>query len=737
MKGALPGRKKQEAPDPPRRLTTVWGESLDPEHVRDEYPRPRLVRAGHTMLNGYWDYAITKSSERPARFDGKILVPFSPESPLSGVGRQLQPEEYLWYERRVSAPDLCAGDRLLLHFEAVDQCAVVYVNGAEVRRHTGGYLPFTADISPYLTEPCSRALCGRIREEKSAEAVSPMRSASDAAASDDDYDDKASALSSNLSRDSGLGAKTFHSSDGAGESAADASSGHNNDFILTVRVQDFTDTSFHSRGKQKLQPGGMYYTAQSGIWQSVWMEIVPEEYIEDVLFEPLSDLTGVRASVSVHSPGSKDTGGVASCAGASAEGGARTAGEGACGADAGLHPVHVRVYEPTDAYEAGVPRGNVILEREFSSRRFSLSIPEPKLWSPQSPWLYPVEIQMGKDRVESYCAVRKFAVEKNGTGVPQILLNGTTVFLNGLLDQGYWPDGLYTAPADEAYVYDIAQMKALGFNMLRKHAKIECRRWYYHCDRLGMIVWQDMVNGGGNYSALLLTYLPTGLCVPGPLKKREEQEAAEPTLAGRLEYRITGRRDAEGREEFRRECAETVRLLRGYPCIMTWVLFNEGWGQFETKALTEYVRQMDPEHLIDSASGWFEHKTGDFKSVHNYFRKLDVPKDVRVNVLSEYGGYVYHIDEHSVYRKTYGYHTCTSAEEFEESFLKLMTQDVLPLADRGLCGAVYTQVSDIEEETNGLLTYDRRVRKISEDGARKLRRETAAVSQRAAASGTG
>ena len=643
MKGALPHKKEHKEPAPAKALTTIWGEELDPDHVWEDYPRPRLVRNACTMLNGIWSYGFTSGPDRPEQFDGTIVVPFSPESPLSGVNRQLQPDEFLWYERSVPVPAFSAGERCLLHFEAVDQSAVIYVNGREILRHTGGYLPFTADIS---------GLHDREDEE----------------------------------------------------------------FTLTVRVQDLTDTSYHSRGKQKLQPGGMYYTAQSGIWQSVWMEIVPRHYLEDVLFKTQPDLTTIQVTLIEH-------GKEAAQSGCDPDGSAAFYGQGTATAaeEDAPGPMTICVYEPTDNYDGAetLYDAEPILKMKPRELQFTLSIPQPKLWSPATPWLYPVEVRMGEDRVRTYLAVRTFGTAKDADGHMRVLLNGKPVFLNGILDQGYWPDGLYTAPSDDALQYDIEQMKALGFNMLRKHAKIECRRWYYHCDRLGMIVWQDMVNGGGNYSALLLTYLPTGLCVPGPCKRRQNNsrptmngKKRKPSIAERLEYCITARRDPEGREEFRRECAQTIELLRGHPSIMTWVIFNEGWGQFETKAMTDFVRSLDPFHLIDSASGWFEHKTGDFKSVHNYFRKLGVPKDARANVLSEYGGYVCHIENHSVYETTYGYHTCSSAEEFEQSFLHLMTEEVFPLCEQGLCGAVYTQVSDIEEETNGLLTYDRRIRKI-------------------------
>ena len=618
--GALPIGKKEEKSEKVKALTTVWGETLDPENVWQEYPRPRLVRGGCTMLNGYWKYAVTKSKRRPDQFDGRILVPFSPESALSGVSVTLMPDEFLWYEREVGLKELRGGQRCILHFGAVDQCAVVYIDGQKAARHVGGYLPFSVDITPFIK----------------------------------------------LKKDS---------------------------FVITVRVQDYTDTSYHSRGKQKLKPGGMYYTAQSGIWQSVWMETVPERFIEDVYFEAEALLESVRAEISIDSGSSLN--------------------EGAGAGGKSASNICIRVYEPTKNYHAeDRPQGLPVLEVATDKFSLSLKIPDAKLWNPGNPWIYPVEIEFGDDLVQSYFAVRRFTTGADKNGVTRLLLNGEPVFMNGVLDQGYWPDGLYTAPSDEALIYDITRMKALGFNMLRKHAKIENPRYYYHCDRLGMIVWQDMVNGGGDYSALLLTYIPTGICVPGPSKKKPGAAKKSSKIIKKLEYGVTGRKSIAGRREFIKECESTVKLLRGHPSVAAWVIFNEGWGQFDTAELTEYIKELDPGRFVDSASGWFESKAGDIKSVHNYFRKQSVPLDVRAKVISEYGGLVLRVDGHSMHESTYGYHTCKNAREFRRDFRRLLDEEILPLEAEGLCGAVYTQVSDIEEETNGLLTYDRKVCKI-------------------------
>ena len=633
MLHALPKQQKRREKNPAI-LETVWGESLDTNHVLEEYPRPQMVRDNYEILNGYWRYAITRSGKYPKAFDGVILVPFSPESRLSGVSRQLQPDEYLWYERTIDIEDHRQGTRRILHFEAVDQCACVYINGHFAMRHVGGYLPFEVNLTPYLK---------------------PGK----------------------------------------------------NHLRLTVRVQDFSDTSYHSRGKQKLNPSGMYYTAQSGIWQTVWMETVPWQHI--VYTDLAADYDRHQVTLSVHEKNR-----------------------------AGTPWIRVRIYAPRIAGKTDIFREAAgeapIMDKEFGSLKVTLDIPSPKSWTPDAPYLYPVQITSGTDTVFCYFAMRCFSIEKDEDGIPRICLNHENIFLNGVLDQGYWPDGLYTAPADGALIEDISQAARMGFNMIRKHAKLECRRWYYHCDRLGMIVWQDMVNGGSPYVPALLTWLPTLLCVPGPKLRAFRTEPSTPveklfdrkgpglTPDGRLEYLITGRKDPRGRHEFLRECARTLLILRPFPSIMTWVPFNEGWGQFDTELVTEIIRSADPARLIDSASGWFDHRTGDFKSVHNYFRPLTLVRDARAYILSEYGGFIRQVPGHTIGKDAYGYRTYASGEDFEKAIFKLMTGELKPLVKKGLCAAIYTQLTDIEDETNGLLTYDRRVCKLSPQTAARIRR---------------
>ena len=570
----------------PKKLYTPWGEKLDPEHVHEEYPRPQMVRSQWECLNGYWDYAIVSKTQGekmrpPERWDGKILVPFSPEAPLSGVERQLQPGEFLWYHCSLNVEKNGDTKRCLLHFGAVDERCRGYVNGKLVGSHRGGYLPFYWDITDYLQD----------------------------------------------------GENHFH-----------------------LVVADDSDLGKASKGKQKLDRGGMFYTAQSGIWQTVWMEWVPENYILSLRMTPDIDKSQLILEIETKQP---------------------------------VKQYQVEVYAQDEC----------IISCQSNENKYVLDIPDQRLWTPEDPYLYTVKIWADEDHVDGYFAMRQWTLERDTDGILRTCLNHQFYFHNGLLDQGYWPDGLYTPPSDEALIYDIQTMKAMGFNMLRKHAKIESLRWYYHCDRLGMIVWQDMVNGGEVPSPLFVTYLPTGLPVIQNLPKD-------------LPW-MTGRKDKRVREAWIKECDEMIHLLYNSPSIGCWVPFNEGWGQFDTKRVTDRIRCLDNTRFIDSASGWFDLGYGDFVSEHNYFRKLDVhPDGKRAFVLSEYGGFACHVAEHSSVDEIYGYKTYATTEEFNKAFWKMMEEDVKPLISKGLCGAVYTQVSDIEEEVNGILTYDRKVCKI-------------------------
>lgn len=585
------------------KLTTRWGSQIDKEHILPEYPRPMLVRDSYVNLNGTWDYAITDTKEEPEKYDGEILVPFSPEAALSGVERQLKPLQYLWYHRNLPGEiKKEAGKRWLLHFGAVDQYAVVEVNGIVVKKHLGGYLPFSADITAALSE------------------------------------------------------------------------GEN---VLKVRVQDYSDASYYSRGKQKLENGGMFYTAQSGIWQTVWLEQVPESYIEEIKTIPLYDDKKLRIIVKI----------------------AMTTEKAAVTIDKEPGQVHVTVgsvdMQPLEVSgKAGEP--------------LDISLPDMHSWSPEDPYLYQIEVDYGADSATSYAAMRKISVAEDRDGILRIFLNNKPYFQKGLLDQGYWPEGLYTPPCDEAMLYDIRLAKSMGFNMLRKHIKIEPQRWYYHCDREGMLVWQDMVCGGNSYKSWYVTYLATAL------------ELFHIRMPDHM-LGLLGRRNERGRKQFVEEMRETISRLYNHPSIVTWVIFNEGWGQFHAEKVTQIAREEDDTRLLDQASGWFDQGGGDIRSIHNYFFPLKLkPEKKRVTALTEFGGYTWSVKGHRMYRKEYGYRKYMSKESLTKGYQELIEEMVLPNIAKGLSAIIYTQLSDIEEEVNGIVTYDREIVKLDEDTVRKL-----------------
>lgn len=564
-------------------LMTPWGEHLDENCILTEYPRPQMRRNSYLNLNGRWEYAITDSDESPRRWDGTILVPFSPESALSGVGRSLQPGQTLWYRREVILPQgfIPADGRLLLHFGAVDQEAAVYWNGRLLGRHMGGYNAFTLDAT---------------------DALGPRNS-------------------------------------------------------LVVRVHDDTDASFHSRGKQKTRRGGIWYTPQSGIWQTVWMEAVPRHYIESLRIVPLFDQSAVE--------------------------------------------VMVRCSRPLQC-EATVDGRTVPFTSGEPAR---IPMPDFRAWSPEDPYLYDLSVTLGEDRVESYFGMRKMEVRADRGGVKRLFLNGEPYFQSGLLDQGYWPDGLYTAPSDEALIYDIQTAKAMGFNLLRKHIKVEPMRWYYHCDRLGMLVWQDMPSGGGKYRFSTITLpLVTGI------HRRDNH------------YRAFARASSQGRGEYMDELEEMVGQLFNAPSVVLWVPFNEGWGQFDSTLVMERLRALDPTRPVDPASGWHDQGAGELRSLHVYFKPFRFRRDRRGRALalSEFGGYNLRVDGHCFNQKDYGYRRLPDAAALWRDFSRLYEREVLPAVPRGLCASVYTQLSDVEDELNGLMTYDRRVVKLDADEVREL-----------------
>ena len=587
-------------------LLTPWGERVaagekDPSAA--SHPRPQLARDAWTSLDGIWECAFVfapdaasawRASTPPAGGWQAIRVPFSPEAPLSGVGRQLQPSELLWYRRTFDAPELAADERLILHFEAVDWACSVFVNGVPVCEHVGGYLPFSADVT---------------------EALRP---------------------------------------------------GANH---LMLCVFDPSDAGTQLRGKQRLERGGIWYTAQSGIWQDVWCEVVPAAHVSSLVVDARMGADG---------------GELVLLAGVEGEGTliARVLDEGREVARASVRTAGAR------------------------EARLRLKVDEPHLWRPSDPHLYDIELMFGADRARSYCGFRTVEVRPDESGVPRVHLNGKALFLRGVLDQGYWPDGLMTAPSEAAFAHDILAARELGFNMLRMHIKVESRRFYALCDRLGILVWQDMVSGGGVYGAWQTSYKPTLFRASWSMATDEGPRAARRLAADDPGYR----------REWRETCVATVRLLRGHPSVVGWTLFNEGWGQFDARAACDDVRAMDPTRLISATSGWYDRLCGDIHSVHNYFRPLEVWRDVarepRAFVISEFGGVSWAVPDHVSLATSYGYEAAADGAAYAREVRGLLDR-ALSLRAGGLAGYVYTQLSDVEEETNGLLTYDRRVNKLA------------------------
>ena len=456
---------------------------------------------------------------------------------------------------------------------------------------------------------------------------------------------------------------------------------------LWVAVQDPTGTGHQARGKQTLKPGGMFYPAQSGIWQTVWLERVPDNYIQTLTVTPDYDARTVTVRVHTAKPG------------------------GAVNLWAMVRAGGVTIAEDWGSDEAD------------QDGEVTLNIPEEHFfpWSPDTSFLYDLTVGTNQgeeaefDTVHSYFALRKWSCAPDAHGVLRFCLNDKPILLNGLLDQGYWPEGLYTPPSDAAVERELSEVKALGFNLLRKHAKIEPQRWYYHCDRLGLIVWQDIVNGGSAYNLWFVTYLTNVL---QPLLRRFPD--------GKAAYSLLSRAKPAGREEYAHELADTVQALRCHPCIACWVPFNEGWGQFDAGKAVQALRALDGTRLVDEASGWFDQGGGDVHSLHNYFYPLRIRPQKRTVALSEYGGIAWPMPGHEPPHKTYGYGTAKDRQELTARYKKLQLKTVLPQLEKGLSALVYTQLTDVEDEVNGLFTYDRAAVKPDANAVRSVNAALAA-----------
>ena len=410
---------------------------------------------------------------------------------------------------------------------------------------------------------------------------------------------------------------------------------------IVIRVTDDLRGNVRPYGKQTLRRGGMWYTPVSGIWQSVWMESVPEQYIHRLNIE--------------------NRGG----------------------------SVTVDVCDPSLSGQVTVDGLGVF---PLEGGKVTITPENPRLWSPEEPYLYRMTVDAGEDRAWSYFALRILEI-KEVDGIPRLCLNGKPYFFHGLLDQGYWSDGLFTPGDPGCYTEDILAMKKLGFNMLRKHIKVEPERFYYDCDRLGMVVFQDMVNNG-DYAFLRDTALPTVGLQKLPDKRLH--------------------RDPATRNAFLKGMEATVRQLKNHPCIFCWTIFNEGWGQFDSSAAYEKLRELDDTRWIDSASGWFRGGKADVESIHCYFKKYRFKKDQKPVVLSEFGGFSHGVEGHVFNtEKSYGYGSCPDLESLGRRIERLYREEIIPAAKQGLCASVYTQVSDVEDEINGLVTYDRKVEKLT------------------------
>jgi beta-galactosidase/beta-glucuronidase len=572
-------------------LRTKWAEAVNPERVWPQYPRPQLVRSQWLNLNGLWDYAIRPLGEAfPNSYDGKILVPFPVESALSGVGRALLPKQELWYRRSFELPSAWSGERVLLHFGAVDWQARIWLNGHFAGEHRGGYCPFSTELTDFLQ-------------------------------------------------------------DGVNE--------------LVVAAWDSTGSEGQQRGKQSLKPSFIFYSAVSGIWQTVWLEPVPATYIRGFKLLPDIDRQLLQVLVDLDGPAAEQA------------------------------KIEALVYDGDLKVTSATARPGEIL---------TLKLKNPKLWSPDSPYLYNLQLELilGKmvDSVKSYFGMRKFSIGSDSEGFKRLLLNNQPFFQHGPLDQGYWPDGLYTAPSEDALLHDLELTKGYGFNMIRKHLKVEMARWYYHCDRLGLIVWQDMPSGGSGLKPFYNLLPPT--IFPG---KRFSDKR----------YKMAGRADQENRVFFLSELKEMIDTLMNHPSIGMWVIFNEGWGQFDAAYFLNWLEQYDSSRYIDHASGWFDQGLGEINSRHRYMGSLKEPGDTskRVFILSEYGGYALPVSGHT-WKKDgsfFGQKKFKSRAALNQGLNSLIKEQLKPLVAKGLAGAVYTQLTDVEIELNGLVTYDRDVRK--------------------------
>lgn len=569
----------------------------DTQFSWQDYPRPQLKRDSYISLCGVWQLAVKKYKVKVKQYSrfagiareyqtddfeqtelGGIMVPYPPESRISGIERPLGENETYLYTRQFTLTEEFINDKVLIHFGAVDTNTVVMVNGKLAGVHRGGYLPFSFDITELIA---------------------------------------------------------------AGENT------------ITVEVEDTLDIEL-AYGKQRKDRGGMWYTPISGIWQPVWLESVPENHIESIRLTP------------------------------------------------SLEDIAIEVKGGAEEKTVIISTENGYITKVFSGEKVTIPIENPQHWSPEKPYLYNFEIISGKDRVQSYFALRTVSIE-DVKGQKYICLNGKPYFFHGLLDQGYFADGIYTPFTPAGFVWDIVEMKKLGFNTLRKHIKIEPDLFYYYCDKYGMMVFQDMMNAG-KYNYIIDTVLPTIGMKKG----------------------VTHKPSPRRKEFFEKECRILTDILYNHPAVVYYTIFNEGWGQYDADRIYKELKEYDPTRIWDATSGWFIEKDSDVDSHHIYFRKIKIKaRPSRPLILSEFGGFSWKVPDHSFnLDEEYGYKKFKSGEELTKGLCDMYYGDIVPAIRHGLNGAILTQVSDVEDETNGIATYDRQVVKTDEksmqDMANKL-----------------
>ena len=563
------------------KIKTKWGKELDPKNVWPEYPRPQLERKDWLNLNGPWSYSIREPDYlKPEKHDGKILIPFSLESSLSGVMKSLTDKQVIWYEKEFEFPEEWNGKKILLHFGAVDWKCTLYVNEAKIGEHSGGYSPFYFDITNRIKEGINK---------------------------------------------------------------------------IVLQVYDPTNRGEQPIGKQTLSPGSIWYTPISGIWQTVWLEPVNENYITKLEINNDYDNKEIKIIFKLNSEEKL--------------------------------PLDVKL--EFNENEIQTIKGN-------SNEEITIKISDEDFhpWSPSEPNLYNIKAELlskeGKviDSLVSYTTIRKIEQRKDLSGNFRIFLNNKPIFNMGTLDQGYWPDGLYTPPSEEAMIYDIQKLKDLGFNTIRKHIKVEPWRYYYQCDKIGMMLWQDMPSGdlGGNKWE------------PDVLNGGTDVE-----------------RSQESKNTYYKELEEIIDHLKFFQCIIIWVPFNEAWGQFETEKTVEFTKEKDPLRLINAASGGNHRVCGNIIDLHSYPGPRQAFKeDSLINVLGEYGGLGLNIEGHTWKEDNWGYAVFKTKEEVTERYEQYI-DELIRLIESGFSAAIYTQTTDVESEINGLITYDREEVKIIEE----------------------